>query len=130
MKIEFWRLGGGVGRLLAEVSEEDAAVLEDIFRAAADDLPGSGRAKGVYVVAVNTDTYHLYREKQDLPYVEMGQTFESALLASRYIGLATNQVAMALAMARREGPPKDYIGPWPTAIVRGVTFQYLEDVKA
>lgn len=128
MKIEFWRLGGGVGRLLAEVSEEDAAVLEDIFRAAADDLPGSGRAKGVYVVAVNTDVYHLYREKQDLPYVEMGQKFESALLASRYIGLTTNQVAMALAAARREAIPD--LSPWPVATVRGVTFQYLEDVKA
>lgn len=126
--------GAGVIESIGYVGEPAV----DMLRALVAEMPGltHPNSKPVRVIAVDHAKFEEYADSYKLQPVHKEQVFDSATMASKALGFKFNEVAIRLAAARAEAErdaakkhPGVKVRLRPSAVVRGVTLQYDEDVR-
>ena len=122
-----------------EIPNDQVYAVEETMRSTA--VFHGARAEQIIVLEIDKEEYTRHEPPNgEAKPLEWNQTFPSGLLLSKHLGFATNSVALALGKERRKleqeaEERRKEIGEnyrpaiRPKATLRGVTFQYLKDLK-
>lgn len=128
--VSFWMQNAQTMQNIGEVPQEYASYVCEIIAEFGSSVHGNSKA--VVVISVdNAEAIKWLAPRAKAKPVEEGQVFPSAIAASFHMGFTYNDIGIRLAKARRE-VEQQYKGKAirlrPSVTVRGVTFQYEEDV--